>query len=165
MPRPSLFEHYKLSAKYWLAEKTGKTRQLPTRHQSLATDMQNILAIVIEHNNEYLFLQVKSGQEEVRPILVETDDVMENQLNSLFAYFKQQFDVKPEKARFSPYTFNLAPIKPVKFYLAVVSLPEEAFEKVQRSFKTVPASKVVLNRDSNIFFEALARDFEEVPVF
>lgn len=159
--RPSIAEHFKLSCKYWLNSLTGRTQRAPG---TASPSMRNVLAIVIEHGNEYLFIKMRPDQTDVRPLLVTVDDVMEHQLNSLFSYLKQELNVRPENVRFSPYTFNLAPVTNVRFYLAVVTLKEAAFAQIKSRFQAIPASNVVLNRDSNIFFEALARDWEEVPI-
>ena len=154
--RPSAAEQFKLSCRYWFNNLLGRTKQFPSASPTLVGEMKNVLAVVIQHEGEYLFVHVPK-EDEVRPILVDVDDVMENQLLRLKHYFRQEFNLQPDNVRFSPYTFNLAPLSKVKFYLALVHLPKEDFLQFKEYCEVYTASKVLLARDTNIFFEALAR--------
>jgi len=160
----SFLESLRVSARYLISNFTGQTVSLG--HQTLASEIKNVLAIVIQHEGEYLFIKVPQQQQDdasLRPILVDVDDVLENHLASIKAYLHTQLRVQPEHIRFSPYTFTLAPLTQVKLYLSLVTVSEETFAAVKSSFQAVPANKILLGRDNNIFFEAIARDYDIIP--
>ena len=54
---------------------------------------------------------------------------------------------------------SFLPLTNVQFSMAIVELESSEFTRLSKSLVPVSVNKVLLGRDQNLFFEAIARDY------
>lgn len=115
-----------------------------------------LLVVVLQCEDE--FALAKDENNNISPLLIPTDNIAEHSLNSIDAVLRKE-DIEPEHVYLVPHEINLQPLIPLTLHLVIVTVSEAEFIRAKVNGFNAPlsSSRILLERDSNIFLDLLAR--------
>lgn len=129
-----------------------------------ATENQHRLAIVFRHRDMMLF-DTYGDTEVPVPILlnVAAGSPIEDDLTRIQHFLFSTYRLDPDEISIT-LNYNcvsLRPMAPTTFSLGIVELDPPDFKRLAARFVQVPANKMLRERETNMFFDMIAREYLE----
>lgn len=122
------------------------------------------LSIVLRHRDVLLFERYGTTNKPA-PILiphaVSEDASVEDDLNTIHQHLFTQYGLDPDNVSitFQYHAASLEPLAAATFSLAISELNEEDFNRLKPNFLAYPVARVMLEREHNLFFELISREY------
>jgi len=133
---------------------------------SKQTQQKDYVCIVFKNDDRYFFQEVCTEEQTdhfLLPILVELEllGMVEEDIIKVQMWCQANYGIEASerKIKISYNVLSLAPIRIENYYLAIVDVNGEALKKL-RKFRFVNRTDILLKRDSNIFFDLVAKEIE-----
>lgn len=142
----------------------GKARRTPDDLERYASENQHRLAIVFRHRDMMLF-DTYGEQRALVPILLDVarGTPVEDDLTTIQQFLFHTYQLDPDEISITLHynCVSLQPMSPASFSLGIVELDQADFDRLSPRFVVVPANKLLLERESNLFFDLIAREYLE----
>lgn len=115
-----------------------------------------VLAVVLQCDDQFLFLSEAEGTN-AKPILLESNGITEHQIFQIEAALDAR-GIDPAHIHIVPMEIPLAPLLDLSIHLAIVKVSAGGLlHAKQNGLMSVSANHVARHRDTNIFFDLIAR--------
>lgn len=128
---------------------------------------QHLLAIVFRNKDTILFDHFK-GTDKPAPVIIPYNSAArsaEDDLNTIHTYLFDKFHIAPDdvSTTLQYHATSLEPISPTTFSLVYVELTDEDFARLRPQFIAYDAGRIMIERERNLFFDLIARDYYAAP--
>lgn len=141
-------------------------RRRPTPIQT-APAPQHLLAVVFRNRDTILFDRFQ-GTDKPAPAIIPYNSKAasaEDDLNTINHFLVDKFGIAPDDVSLTLQyqATSLEPISPTTFSLVYVELSDEDFDRLRPRFIAYDAGRIMLERERNLFFDLIARDYYAAP--
>lgn len=145
--------------RFWRARDRKRSTQALTQY---AVANQHRLAIVFRHHETLLFDTYGDAHAPV-PILLDvaSGSPIEDDLTHIQQFLFDTYQLDPDEITITLHynCVSLKPMAPTTFSLSIVELDPMDFKRLAPNFIAVPANKLLLERETNLFFDMIAREY------